>query len=143
MNIPKYELNEWLDELKPYQKNIVRDLVEKYGVEEAIDRWMIANGPVSTVKFGGESNQTNEKFSERFKCEINKFICGHPSYDKYREEYLKINNNVKTAAISSISSLIGSQLGVSATILVPVVVLTLYLIGTMGKNAYCSVISFE
>ncbi|MBS5787938.1 MAG: hypothetical protein KIC98_08505 [Clostridioides difficile] len=142
MNIPRYELNEWLDELKPYQRNIVKNLVEKYGIEEAIDKWMIANGPESTVKFGGESNNTNEKFSEKFKCEVNKFICGHPSYDKYRDEYSKISDSSKTIAISSISSLIGSQLGVSATVLVPAVVLTLYLVGIMGKNAYCSGITF-
>lgn len=143
MEIPKYEMDEWVSILKPYQKEIVINLVDKYGAEEAINQWMMANGPVDNVKFGGASNNEKDKFSDRFKIEINKFICGHPSYSSYREEYSKLNAGTKTAIVSSISSLLGAKLGISASILAPAIVLTLYLVGKIGVNAYCSIVEFD
>ncbi|EOU1648715.1 MAG: hypothetical protein E7H79_01360 [Clostridium perfringens] len=143
MEIPNYELNEWLKELKPYQSEIVQELVDKYGVEEAIDKWILAKGPSNTVKFGGSGEESREKFSKRYKNEINKFICGHPDYSDYRDEFGKINENAKTAIVSTISAVIGSHLGVSGAILSPVIVLSLYLAGKMGVKAYCSGIIFE
>lgn len=143
MEIPKYELDEWISILKPYQREIVISLIDKYGVEEAINQWMIASGPVDTVKFGGSADDDKDKFSDRFKIEIDKFICGHPSYASCREEYSKLNEGTKTALVSVISSFLSAQLGVSATILAPVIVLTLYLVGKMGINAYCSTVEFN
>lgn len=143
LEIPKYEIDEWISILKPYQREIIINLVDRYGAEEAINQWMMANGPVDTVKFGGMPDNEKSKFSDRFKDEINKFICGHPSYSKYREEYLKLNEGTKTALVTSISSFLGAKLGVSVSILAPAIVLTLYLVGKMGINAYCSVIEFD
>ena len=143
MEIPKYELNEWIEVLKPYQQKIVLQLVNENGIEDAIDKWLEANGPCNTVKFGGVSENQGDKFADRFKLEINKFICDHPSYEQYREEYSSFNSETKTVLVSSLSALLGSKLGVAASVLAPIVVLTLYLVGTMGKNAYCSVVKFD
>lgn len=143
LEIPNYELDDWIDSLKPYQQKIIVQLVDENGVEGAIDKWLKANGPCNTVKFGGESSNEDDKFSERFKMEINKFICGHPSYEKYREEYSEFTIDTKITLISSLSALLGAKLGVTAGALAPVIVLTLYLVGSMGRNAYCSIAKFD
>lgn len=141
MEIPNYELDEWLSILKPYQRDIMTQLVSEYGEEKAIEKWLSASGPTSTVKFGGDGN--TKPFLDRYKIEINKLICGHPDYENERGEFNKENGKLKTVIVSSISSLIGSKLGVAATVLAPVIVLTLYTVGKMGVNAYCSCVSFE
>ena len=73
-----------------------------------------------------------EIFLRGIKKEIDKFICGHSDYEEYRDEFGKINENTKTVLVSGLSALIGSQLGVSGTILSPIIVLSLYLAGKMG-----------
>ena len=126
MEIPKYEIDEWISILKPYQREIILSLVDTYGAEEAINQWMMANGPVDTVKFGGMPEGEKNNFSDRFKIEINKFNAG-----------------TKTALVSSISSFLGAKLGVSVSILAPAIVITLYLVGKMGVNAYCSAVELD
>lgn len=143
MEVPNYELSEWLDVLKPYQGEIVKQLVEKYGAEEAIDRWISAKGPMNVVKFGGNGEDGREKFAQRYKNEINKLICGHSDYSKERIEFGKINESTRATIVSSLSSFIGSQLGVSGAILSPIIVLSLYLVGKAGVKAYCSGLKFE
>lgn len=141
MEIPNYKLDEWLSVLKPYQKDIILQLVSQYGEEKAIEKWLTASGPTSTVKFGGEGNM--KPFLDRYKIEIDKLICGHPDYNNERTEFGENGQNLKTVIVSSISSLIGSTLGVSGAVLAPVIVLSLYTAGKMGVKAYCSSVSFE
>lgn len=141
MIIPKYDIAEWLEELKPYQRQIITQLIDLYGEEEAIDKWLLANGPSATVKFGGDGIQ--QSFKDSFKGEVNKFICGHPDYKKERDELGQHGEVTKTALVSAIASAVGSQIGVAATVLVPIVVLMLYTIGKMGINAYCTNVSIE
>ena len=143
MDIPNLELDEWIDVLKPYQKKIVIELVDKYGIEGAIDRWTISSGPTNTVKFGGEKDVDKKKFSDRYKTEINKFLCGHSDYLEYRSEFLKHNEAIKLGIVSTIASIISPKLGVAGTALAPLIVLSLSLFGKMGMNAYCSAIVFE
>ena len=66
MEIQEIELSEWLIVLKPYQIEIVQNLVNEYGVEEAINKWILANGPMNMVKFGGDSEHGVGNFSERY-----------------------------------------------------------------------------
>lgn len=135
MNIPNLSLEEWLNELKPYQREIITSLVKDYGEEDAIEKWLTANGPSEMVKFGGEGNA--KPFIDKFKIEMNKLICGHDDYKKERDEYKENGELVKSLLISSISSAIGSVIGVAGTVIAPVVVLTLYTVGKLGINAYC------
>jgi hypothetical protein len=141
VEIPNYELEDWLSVLKPYQKNIVSQLVSEYGEEKTIEKWLTASGPTGTVKFGGDGNM--KPFLDKYKNEINKFICGHPDYNNERTQLGEENETIKTIIVSSISSLIGSKLGVAAAVLAPAIVLSLYIAGKMGVKAYCSGILFE
>lgn len=144
MEIPNYELNEWLEVLELDQRERVQQLVEKYGAEEAIDKWILGNSQTKGIKAGGDGIKN---FIEKYKNEINKFICGHPDYDDFRKKFEgifdEINKETKAVIVSGLSAIIGSQLNITEAILAPIIVLSLYLAGTMGVKAYCSGITFE
>lgn len=142
MEFEKLELDNLIDALEPYQQELVKELVNNYGLDGALDKWLTAQGPVNMVKFGGVQEKENN-FKERYKNEINKFLCGHPDYQNERKEFGKINDSSKTIVISGLSAFIGSKLGVAATVISPAIVISLGLAGKMGIKAYCSGISFE
>lgn len=141
MNIPNAELDEWLLELKKYQRDPLKNLVDEYGVEVAIDKCLFANGPSNTIKFGGQGEKRTYK--ENFKIEVNKFICGHPDYQKDINELVQHGEVAKTALIGSISAAVGAKLGIVSTVLVPATTLMLFTIGKMGINAYCRNVNLE
>lgn len=136
MDIPNLELNEWLKELKPYQKEIMEQLIEKFGEDGAIEKWLLANGPSNTIKFGGD--KTCKPFLDRFKEEFTKFICGHEDYLKEQTQLAEQGEVTRTMLVGSISGLIGSKLGVATTVIAPVVVISLFTLGKIGRKAYCS-----
>lgn len=136
MEIPNIELEEWLEVLKPYQRDIIRDLVEKHGAEIAIEKWLLASGPTEIVNFGGEGN--TKPFLDRFKEEMNKFICGHNDYKKEIKEYKVSGEKIKTIMVSGISATIGVKIGIASAIIAPIVALTLFTVGKIGVIAYCS-----
>lgn len=135
MIIPKLGLDEWLNELKPYQRELIKNLVENYGEEVAIEKWLSANGPSDTIQFGGDGNV--EPFLQRFKDEFNKFICGHEDYKKERKEYETYGEEIRTMMVASIAGAIGAKIGIASAIISPIVVLSLYTVGKIGLNAYC------
>lgn len=137
MIIENATLEEWLDPLKSYQKNSMSQLTEQHGVEEAVKCWLSAQGPKSTVGFGGGANP--EPFYDRFLEEFRKFICGHASYDQIRQQLGMESTIVKGICISTISTALGATLGFAATLLAPAVAALLYLVGQMGTNAWCEV----
>jgi hypothetical protein len=137
MEIPNIDLGEWADTLKPYQRELVLTLVEKYGEEGAIQHWLAANGPGDIARFGG-IGKTSEPFMERFKQEFDKFICGHPDYQEDQKQFDQQGQNTKKVLVSAISGAIGAKLGIVGTIIAPVVVISLFTIGKIGRNAYCA-----
>lgn len=120
IEIENIRLQEWLNELKPYQINSINLLVQQYGHEKAAEIWITSNGPLNTIPFGGVS-QNSQTFFERFKYEFNKFICGHPDYENYRKKLGAEVPIVRTIYLSVISSAIGATIGFSATLLAPAV----------------------
>jgi hypothetical protein len=137
MEIPNYPINEWIAELKPYQSSSILMLLENYEVEEVMQRWLSANGPTSTVKFGGNGNSP-EPFVDRFKEEFRKFVCGDPSYDQYRENLLLESPVAKAMLISTISAALGATLGYTAALLAPAVAVMLHIVGAVSLNAWCN-----
>lgn len=134
MTIPNLELNEWLEVLPEYQKEIIETLSKEHTPEEIIDIWIKTSGPENTAVFGGDGNTG---FIDNFKNEISKFICGHPDYRDERSQYNEKATVSKYLMVSFISSSLGAKLGIAATIISPLVALTLYTIGKMSVNAYC------
>ncbi len=137
MNIENASFEEWLEPLKSYQKSTFIELSEQHGVEDAIKLWISAQGPKSTVGFGGSSNP--EPFYDRFLEEFRKFMCGDSSYEEVRQQLGMESTLVKGICISTISTALGATLGFTATLLAPPVAALLYLVGKMGINAWCEV----
>lgn len=140
--IENIKSEEWLNELKPYQKNSISILINQYGHEKAAEIWITSNGSSNNVPFGGKF-QDSKPFFDRFKIEFQKFICGHSDYDNYRIELGAETPVVKTLYISMISSAIGATIGFSATLLAPAVAILLSTVGQMGLNAYCAGIEIK
>lgn len=136
MIIEDAPLDDWISALKPYQSNSISQMVTEFGEEEAAKNWLSANGPRSTVGFGGASNP--EPFYDRFMDEFKKFICGDESYDEFRAQLGAESPVVKTIYISVISTALGATLGYTATLLAPAVAILLHLVGKMGVNAWCA-----
>ncbi|CAH7221445.1 conserved hypothetical protein [Vibrio chagasii] len=137
MNIDNASLDEWLAPLKKYQQDTFKLLVEEHGVEEAAKLWLSAQGPKSTVGFGGVSNP--QPFHDRFMEEFRKFICGDATYEQVRQQLGLESTIVKGICISTISTALGATIGFTATLLAPAVAAMLYLVGQMGINAWCEV----
>lgn len=136
MELPTSTLEEWLVELKTYQKTSIEQLVVLHGEEEAAKVWLSANGPANTATFGGEKN--TEPFWDRFREEFRKFVCGHESYAKFHEQLGGQAPIVKVIYISAISAALGATLGFTATLLAPAVAIMLHLVSQIGLNAYCN-----
>ncbi len=136
-NIEQISLNDWLLELKPYQRISIQSLIEKYGEEEAAEKWITANGPSNNMPFGGESIRDTKPFFDRVKTEFNKFICGHPDYEEDRRKLNAESPIVKSIYISVISGALGATLGFAASLLAPAIAVLLGTIGKIGLNAYC------
>lgn len=134
--IPQASVNEWLEELKPYQRETLKTVLADHTPEDAAKIWLSNIGSNSIISFGGLRDV--EPFWDRFKAEFNKFICGDPSYAGERASLAVEGINLKTAAIAAIASAVGAAIGMAATLLVPVVVLMLCIVGKVGKNAYCA-----
>jgi hypothetical protein len=135
--IPSYELNELLAVLKPYQVNVISELVQKHGEEEAAKLWLSARGPSDTQKFGGPGSQDPTPFWNKFNDELRLFICGDKKYKKEREKLFAEGKPASLVIVSVISGFLGSTLGFAPSLVTPVVAIMLHLIGKIGVNAWC------
>lgn len=136
---PKYELSELLQILKPYQKESIDLLIDNYGEEEAAKRWLSANGPSVTQKFGGQQQGNAQPFWDSLIFELRLFICSDKKYKKEREQLLSSSRPAALFAVSTISVAIATTLGIAASLIVPVVAVMLGVIGKIGVNAWCAV----
>jgi len=136
MEIENSSLEDWISALKPYQSSSISQMAAELGEEEAVKQWLSANGPSSTVAFGGIPNP--EPFFDRFMEEFRKFICGDEAYEEFRIQLGAESPVVKIILISVISAAIGATLGFAATLLAPAVAILLHLVGTMGVKAWCA-----
>ena len=56
MNIENITEEEYLSILPKYQREIVNELINSYGIERAVDKWIESNGPQNNVQFGGDGD---------------------------------------------------------------------------------------
>lgn len=133
--IPDSELNEWLEELKPYQKNTISQLVTNSSPEEAAETWITSTGPKNTTPFGG--TRDTKPFFDNFKAELRKFICDENSYVEEKKSLAAESPITKAILISTISIAISASIGYTAALLAPAVAIFLYIVGKMGIKAYC------
>jgi VIT1/CCC1 family predicted Fe2+/Mn2+ transporter len=140
IEIENLSLEEWLSCIKPYQKAIINQLVDKYGEEKAAKIWLISQGPLQTAKFGGNqmTSEKSIKYWDRLKNEIGKFICGHPDYEDERKKFLSGGKLITIGSVTGIANFLGSLLGITPAIILPSLLLLLHTVTKMGIKAYCS-----
>lgn len=133
--VPDVTLDEWISELKPYQKNSINQLLANKEPEEVAKAWLTSQGAINTIHFGGVKD--SKPFWDNFINEFNKFLCDERAY-KEEKERLKGEIPVsKTILIYVISATLGAKIGFSAALFAPAVTLLLFSVGKMTKNAYC------
>lgn len=133
--IPNGDIDDWLLELKPYQKNTMRQILKSCSPEEAAEKWITATGPENTVPFGG--SRDTKPFWDKFSSEFKSFICDEGAYVEEKEALIAESSITKSILISAISATIGATIGYTATLLAPAVAILLCTVGKIGKNAYC------
>ena len=139
IEIENLSLDQWYDCLKPYQVDIIKQLVSNYGEEKAAEIWITARGPIQTATFGGSQNQNENTINywKRLKNEFDKLICGHPDYEKERSQFTVAGEAIGLSGASALTGLIAPLIGVSTVLLLPAIVLLLHLAAKMGTKAYC------
>lgn len=145
LSIEPIAIEDCIASFKPYQRKLIENLVAKYGAEGAAEQWLTSRGPCQTSTFGGtpqEQNQTPNYWS-RFKEQFDKFICGHPDYDKERAAFISTGKPLGLAGVTGIATWLGPIIGMSPIILAPAVALLLTVTSKMGVKAYCVTKSFE
>lgn len=132
-DLEKITKDEWIDTLDIFQQDLVRTLLEKNNEEEAIDMWVRVTGSESTSMFGGVGKND---YLKNFKNEFDKFILEE---EKYKDEIKELKNHgnvTKVFIVSFLSNALSKHLGVAASVVSPLIVLALCLIGRIGLNAY-------
>lgn len=134
--IPSEELATWLAELKRYQRSALEELLKHMSPEEAAMRWVTSQGSANIAGFGGAAD--GKPFWDRFKLEFRKFLCDDSEYIEDKKALDKHSTVSKTLLISSISASLGASIGQTATLIAPAVTIMLFLVGKMGRNAFCA-----
>lgn len=129
---------EILNSLKPYQREIVQQLVAQHGEEEAAKIWLSSSGPLDLRKFGGVPSGGGDAFYQRFYGEFRALICGDERYKTEREKFLGMAKPTANQVVIYISVALGSTLGVAVGLLTPAVALLLKVVVKIGVNAWCA-----
>jgi hypothetical protein len=137
IDVPNDKIDDWIIELKPYQRNTIKRLLKKGKEPEEIAKtWLTTQGTSNTIPFGGVRDA--KPFWDNFVKEFNKFICDENEYKNEKSAFQKESSVSKGILISVISAALGARIGFAATLLVPAVTLLLFCVGKMTKNAYCA-----
>jgi hypothetical protein len=129
-----HNMEYWLEVLAPYQISIIEELYKQSNDYEVVASNWLAAFPSDTIPFGTENNKNI--FYDKFLDELEAFLRGEERYKEENKELLKNSSCVQTIVVSVISSALGLKLGVAATFIAPVVVLSLGIIGKLGINAW-------
>jgi len=141
IKIPQDNLDDWLNDLKPYQRNTLHQLLSSNSPEDVAKIWMTSEGCLSISHFGGTDD--TKPFWGMFKKEFTKFLCDKNSYKKEKKELKKLSKISRDSIVSIVSGAIAVTIGYPAVLLVPVVTLLLFTVGEMTINAYCKSIGYS
>lgn len=133
------EEHDWLDDLPYYQKDIVSSLLVSNSYENAAIAWLEASVDNTSPFSAGE--KTENEYFKALKNEFHKLLCGNSEYKSEQDELVKLINGPegKTAIVSTISAMIGANLGLAATFIAPAIVLLLMTVAKISLNAWCTI----
>jgi len=136
IEIPPGTLEEWLDVLKPYQRSTILEFLKDASPEQAAERWLGATGSSNIVPFGGVRD--SKPFWDRFRIEFTRFVCDDDAYLPDRQALTGEGPVTKALLVGEISAVVGAEIGLAPSLLAPAVVLLLFSVAKMGRNAYCA-----
>jgi hypothetical protein len=137
LTVPDAPIEEWLAELKPYQRQTLEKFLVTDEAERVAEKWLTTIGSPNIAGFGGQIADP-KPFWDRFQAECHKFLCDDRAYSEDKKAILAQVPMSKAMLISAMSSAIGSTLGTAGTLIAPAATLLLFTIGRMGLNAYCA-----
>jgi len=127
---------DWVKFLPSFQVSAINGLLEEgLSEDEVIDLWLGKPVVKNNAPFG--ATEFSRDFSEKFRVEFRKFICGGEEYDDLREEVSKLWEKNKLVVVSTIAAAIGAVLGLAVGVLTPVVAVAISIVAKLGKNAWC------
>lgn len=139
-NLPIYDLKEWMSVLDSFQQELLNQILKDHTEEEALDIWLNAVGPDNIASFGGNGK---DGLLKSFKLELYKFLSNDDEYKYEIKEFEGYVTVTKFFVVSFLSTTLSGRLGVVSTVVSPLIVLVLGLIGKMGVKAYCNKLKEE
>jgi hypothetical protein len=138
LQIPDEPVENWLADLKPYQRTTLQEFLKTGTPDEAAEAWLTSIGSKNIAGFGGQPGGDPKPYWDRLKAECRRFICDENAYVEEKKALIAELPLSKTVLISVISSAMGATLGTAGTLIAPPVTLLLFAAGKMGLNAYCA-----
>lgn len=129
----------WISDLPSYQKDSIDELLKQGRTFEEIAGTWISTTTDNTYPFGATATKVDKgKFLNNLVLEIEEFICGSKKYSTERKKLFGEQGMARTYIVSTIAVAIAPSLGMSATVLAPVVALSLASFGKITINAWCA-----
>lgn len=129
----------YLDDLPAYQSALVHSLLQSgLSEEEAAAIWL--DGATKDLATFG-SHGTSSLFYRKFIEELHAFLCSEERYGADREELFRQFKTGQASAIGLMSAALSPHLGAAGALLAPAIALVLTLIGKLGLNAWCAMVS--
>ncbi|TDM49295.1 hypothetical protein ETI06_07050 [Macrococcoides goetzii] len=123
--------------LPQYQARVINELLNENSFDRTAEIWAEYNFE-NTSPFSSENTKATNYVKE-IKKELKKFICGDEKYESNRNEIVsKVGITDNAILISSMSSVIGNQIGLAGTFVAPVLVLLIKSLSNISINAWCN-----
>lgn len=101
----------------------------------------LAVGPNAGIALKGGTTLTGALWVS-VKTEVHSFLCTESkAYADLRKEWKGLSKQASTTAVSALSVLVASQLGVAAGLISPLVIFALVVVLKIGKEAACKAFS--
>jgi hypothetical protein len=133
IDLPNKTQEEWLQEIPSQHLSYISDLLKNNDELTTAELWLAKN-----ISLGNIRNRDSDSFFERFQEEFKNFICDDTTYSEDKAKLKSSTNHIEKTLISTVSTLIALKLGVTATVLVPPVILLFSALGKIGLKAFCS-----
>lgn len=129
-----FDADSWLNTIPAYQRNIISTLYKQENDYEAVAKIWLTTSLSNTVQFGTEKHHSI--YYDKILDEIEAFLRGEARYKDDRLSLLKESGCVQNIVVGSVSVALSQVLGVTASFLAPVIVVSLMLITKIGVNAW-------
>ena len=134
------DVREWVGVLPKYQRDHIEGLLERSTPLEAATAWLDSTGPKDTAPYGG-IRMGSSNFYANLLVEMKELFCGGARYEGERKQAAEAFGAGKVFFVSAVSALLATHIGVVATIIAPVVAITLGLLAKAGSASICSTLS--